>query len=96
MYHLLIKQSIWRRHVKVSKRTTLYDSYWTNKLNYKYIWFDINQVNISGENQSTDLIIFLLGNLVERILIKLNLYLILKQKLQYNGATKQSLTLKQD
>jgi len=44
--------------VKASKRTTLYDSYWTNKLNYKYIWFDINQVNISGENQSIDLIIF--------------------------------------
>ena len=44
--------------MKASKRTTLYDSYWTNKLNYKYIWFDISQVNISGENQSTDLIIF--------------------------------------
>jgi len=58
MYHLLIKQFIWRRHVKASKRTTLYDSYWTNRLNYKYIWFDINQVNISGENQSIDLIIF--------------------------------------
>ena len=44
--------------MKTSNRTTLYDSYWTNKLNYEHIWFDINQVNISGENQSIDVIIF--------------------------------------
>jgi len=47
----LIKQLIWKEHVKASKRTTLYDSCWTKKLNCAYIWVDISQVNITCENR---------------------------------------------
>jgi hypothetical protein len=43
-----------------------------NKLNYKYIYVDINQINISYENRRKDLIGFYFGKLDERILFKLN------------------------
>jgi hypothetical protein len=51
MYNLLIKQLIGRKLVRTSKRTTLYDSGGTNKLNWKHIWVDINQVNINYESR---------------------------------------------
>jgi hypothetical protein len=43
-----------------------------NKLNYKHISVDINQVNNNYENQNKDLIGFYFGKLDERILFKLN------------------------
>jgi hypothetical protein len=49
-----------------------------HKLNYKHIWVDINQININYENRRKDLIGFYFGTLDERILFKLNWYLILK------------------
>jgi hypothetical protein len=45
-----------------------------NKLNYKHISVDINQVNNNYENRNIDIIGFYLEKLDERILIKLNLY----------------------
>ena len=54
----LIKQLIRRKLARASKRTTLYDYCWTNKLNYKRVWVDINQVNITYENRSKHLISF--------------------------------------
>ena len=49
MYNLLIEQLIIKKLVRASKCTALYDHHWTNKLNYKHIWVDINQVNINYE-----------------------------------------------
>jgi hypothetical protein len=43
-----------------------------NKLNYKHIWVDINQININYENRRKDLIGFYFEKLDERILFKLN------------------------
>jgi hypothetical protein len=43
-----------------------------NKLIYKHIWVDINQININYENRRKDLIGFYFGKLDERILFKLN------------------------
>ena len=89
MYELLYLQLIRKKLVRTSKRTTLYDSRWTNNLNYKHVWVDINQVNITYENRSKHIISFYLAKLGERILIKLNLYLILKEELWHNNVARR-------
>ena len=63
MYKLLIKQLFWMKHVKTSKRATLYNSCGTNKLYYIHIWVDINQVDTNYENWSKNLIGFYLKTL---------------------------------
>jgi len=49
-----------------------------DKLYLEHIYVGVNQINTNYENWGKDLIIFYLEKMDERILVKLNLYLILK------------------